>query len=91
MTYDPRTGVTTERDRQVIVTPQGSSGGMVVAAVLIVLAVAFAIWFFGFSGDGTTTVIDNDNPVVTTAPVETNVPAETTAPVDTAPATTVAP
>jgi hypothetical protein len=65
---------------------------MVFAAVLIVLAIAFAIWFFGSNGDNTTTIIDNDNPVVTTAPVDTNVPAETTAPVETtAPATTVAP
>ena len=90
MTYDPRTGVSTERDREVIVTPSGTNyGGMALAAVLVVLAIFFAVWLFG-SGDGTTaTTSDLDNPVATTAPVETTVPVETTAPADTA--TTVAP
>jgi hypothetical protein len=90
MTYDPRTGVSTERDREVIVTPSGTNyGGMALAAVLVVLAIFFAIWLFG-SNDGTTaTTSDLDNPVATTAVVETTVPVETTAPADTA--TTVAP
>ena len=90
MTYDPRTGVSTERDREVIVTPSGTNyGGMALAAVLVVLAIFFAVWLFG-SNDGTTaTTSDLDNPVATTAPVETTVPVETTAPADTA--TTVAP
>ncbi len=91
MTYDPRTGMSTERDREVIVTPSGTNyGGMALAAVLAVLAILFVIWLFG-SGDGTTaTTTDLDNPVVTTAPIETTVPVETTAPADTTP-TTVAP
>ena len=89
MTYDPRTGVSTERDREVIVTPAGPNyGGIALAAVLVVLAIFFAVWLFG-SGDGTTATttgeLTGDNPVVTT--VETTVPVETTAPVE----TTVAP
>ena len=91
MTYDPRTGMSTDRDREVIVTPSGPNyGGMALAAVLVVLAIFFVVWLFG-SGDGTTaTTTDLDNPVVTTAPIETTVPVETTAPADTTP-TTVAP
>ena len=43
MTYDPRTGVSTERDREVIVTPAGPNyGGIALAAVLVVLAIFFA-------------------------------------------------
>ena len=85
MTYDPRTGVSTERDREVIVTPAGTNyGGIALAAVLVVLAIFFAVWLFG-SDDGTTATTTGDNPVVTT--VETTVPVETTAPVE----TTVAP
>ena len=54
MTYDPRTGVSTERDREVIVTPSGTNyGGIALAAVLVVLAIFFAVWLFG-SDDGTT-------------------------------------
>lgn len=91
MTYDPRTGMPTERDREVIVTPSGTNyGGMALAAVLAVLAILFAIWLFG-SDDGTTaTTADRDNPVVTTALIQTTVPVVTTAPADTTP-TTVAP
>ncbi|HUP14610.1 MAG TPA: hypothetical protein VM848_00930 [Acidimicrobiia bacterium] len=91
MTYDPRTGMSTERDREVIVTPSGPNhGGMALAAVLLVLAILFVVWLFG-SGDGATaTTTDLDNPVVTTAPIETTAPVETTAPADTTP-TTVAP
>jgi hypothetical protein len=86
MTYDPRTGVSTERDREVIVTPAGPNyGGIALAAVLVVLAIFFAVWLFG-SNDGTTTATTTgDNPVGTT--IETTVPVETTAPV----ATTVVP
>jgi len=92
MTYDPRTGVSTERDREVIVTPSGTNyGGMALAAVLLVLAILFVVWLFG-SSDGTTTntTTELDNPVVTTVPIETTAPVETTAPADTTP-TTVAP
>ena len=95
MTYDPRTGVSTERDSEVIVTPAGPNyGGIALAAVLVVLAIFFAVWLFG-SDDGTTaTTTGGDNPAVTTVPVETTAvettaPAETTAPVDTT-ATTAA-
>ena len=91
MTYDPRTGMSTERDREVIVTPSGTNyGGMALAAVLVVLAILFVVWLFG-SGDGTTgTTTELDNPVVTTVPAETTAPVETTAPADTTP-TTAAP
>ena len=90
MTYDPRTGMSTERDREVIVTPSGTNyGGMALAAVLLVLAILFVVWLFG-SNDGTTGNTDLDNPVVTTVPIETTAPVETTAPADTTP-TTVAP
>jgi hypothetical protein len=83
--------MSTERDREVIVTPSGTNyGGMALAAVLVVLAILFVVWLFG-SGDGTTAnTTELDNPVVTTAPIETTVPVETTAPADTTP-TTVAP
>jgi len=80
MTYDPRTGMTTERDREVIVTPSGSSGGTIIATVLVVLAVLFAIWLFGFNGNAPAT---NDNPTLTTAPVVTAALVVTTAPVET--------
>ena len=84
MTYDPSTGVSTERDREVIVTPAGPNyGGIALAAVLVVLAIFFAVWLFG-SDDGTTaTTTDLDNPVVTTTPAETTAPVETTAPAET--------
>ena len=90
MTYDPRPGMSTERDREVIVTPSGTNyGGMALAAVLLVLAILFVVWLFS-SDDGTTGNTDLDNPVVTTVPTETTAPVETTAPADTTP-TTVAP
>lgn len=45
MTYDPRTEVTTERNREVIVTPSGpNNGGIALAAVLVVLAISFVVW-----------------------------------------------
>jgi hypothetical protein len=92
MTYDPRTGVSTERDREVIVTPSGPNyGGIALAAVLVVLAILFVVWLFG-SGDATTgTTSDLIKPVETTAPAETTMPVETTAPVETTVATTAAP
>jgi hypothetical protein len=42
------------RDREIIVTNQGggSGVGMIVAAVILVLAVAFAIWYFNNSDAG---------------------------------------
>lgn len=39
------------REREVIVTSGGGSGaGMIVAAVILVLGVIFAIWYFNNSG-----------------------------------------
>lgn len=89
MTYDPNTGVTTERRPEVVLTPQERNyGGIALAVVLVVLAILFVVWLFG-SGDGTTTT-DLDNPVLTTAPGEGIAPAETPLPAETtvpAPAT----
>ena len=92
MTYDPRTGLTTESDREVIVTPSGPNyGGIAMAAVLVVLAILFVVWLFGSTDSGTTgTTTELDNGLVTTVPIETTAPVETTAPADTTP-TTAAP
>jgi hypothetical protein len=92
MTYDPKTGMTTDRDREVIVTPSGTNyGGIAMAAVLVVLAILFVVWLFGSTDGGTTgTTTELDDGVVTTAPIETTAPVETTAPADTTP-TTAAP
>jgi hypothetical protein len=77
MTYDPRPGTTTDRGRDVIVTPQGPNyGGIAVATVLIVLAILFAVWLFNNDGEGTTGT--TSPPVETTLPVETTVPADVT-------------
>ncbi|HEY7582590.1 MAG TPA: hypothetical protein VIB78_03105 [Acidimicrobiia bacterium] len=42
------------RDREIIVTNQGggSGVGMIVAAVILVLGIIFAIWYFNNSGAG---------------------------------------
>lgn len=49
---DPREPV--QREREVIVTNTGggSGAGMILAAVILVLGVIFAIWYFNNSGAG---------------------------------------
>ena len=44
--------MTEERDREIIVTNQGggSGMGMIVAALVLVVGVIFAIWYFNNSG-----------------------------------------
>jgi hypothetical protein len=81
MAYDPRTDASTNRDRDVIVTPPGPNyGGIALATVLVLVAILFAVWFFNNDGTGTTGT--------TAPPVETTLPAETTVPTDTTPTTT---
>lgn len=58
-----------QRDREVIVTNDGGSGvGMVLAAVILVLGVIFAIWYFNDQGsdvslpDEVNINVDSDDP-----------------------------
>lgn len=79
-------GAATGRDRDVIVTPRGpnNNSGMVIAAVLAVVAILFVAWLFmnnGFDNtSGDSTPVETTQPVDTTVPVETTVPTETTTP-----------
>jgi len=65
------------RDREIIVTNQGggSGVGMIVAAVILVLAVAFVIWYFNTSDGGGAIPEDIDVNINTEDPgTETTIP-----------------
>jgi hypothetical protein len=65
------------RDREIIVTNQGggSGVGMIVAAVILVLAVAFAVWYFNNSDGGGAIPEDIDVNINTEDPgTETTIP-----------------
>ncbi len=83
--FDTRHDVPTTRDRDVIVNSGGprndNNSGMVIAAVLAVVAILFVAWLF--INNGNTTTGDTTSPVETTQPVDTTVPVETTVPTDT--------
>lgn len=75
MTHDPRTGVSTEGSHEHVVHHREPNyGGYALVAVLVVLAVLFAVWLF--NNDDTQGTTGNTSPVVeTTLPAETTVPA----------------
>ena len=63
----------------VIVTRDGDSGfgsGMIVGIIVVLLAIGFAIWYFGFGGNGSTT----DQPDVNINNPQVNIPAPSAAP-----------
>ena len=65
------------RDREIIVTNQGggSGVGMIVAAVILVLAVLFAVWYFNNSDSGGAIPEDIDVNINTEDPgTETTIP-----------------
>lgn len=76
MTFDPVLGVSTEPDQEHVVHHHGppNYGGYALVAVLVVLAVLFAVWLFGNDGTGGTTETTTPG-FETTLPVEPTVPA----------------
>lgn len=75
MTHDPRSPVETEHSHEHVVHHREPNyGGYALVAVLVVLAVLFAVWLF--SNDDTQGTTETTSPgIETTLPVGTTVPA----------------
>ncbi|MEX2654944.1 MAG: hypothetical protein WD532_07950 [Acidimicrobiia bacterium] len=78
MTYDSNRNASTDRDVIVTSRAPNNNSGMAVAAVLVVIAILFAVWLF--MNDGVDNTTSDTSPTETTQPVDTTLPTDTTAP-----------